>query len=261
MTKAGINDGIIGIVGGMGPLAGLDLCRKIITQTIAAKDQDHLPLVLYSTPQIIGDRTEYLLGTIEENPAYAIVQILAKLESMGCTVAGLSCNTVHAPQIFGVIKNTLSERRSSINLLNMINEVGVFIKKQYTEVANVGILGTTGTYRTKLYDQLSDFGLGIINLSQQEQAKVHASIYHPEYGIKSDTDMVRKEAREILFSAADSLIRKKSEAIILGCTELPFVFEDNFYNGIPVIDPTLIFARALIKAHSPRKLKPWLLKS
>jgi aspartate racemase len=258
MAKAGINNGIIGIVGGMGPLAGLDLCRKIITQTIAAKDQDHLPLILYSTPQIIGDRTEYLLGTIEENPADVIVQILVKLESMGCTVAGLSCNTVHAPQIFGVIKNKLSEKGSSINLLNIINEVGGFIKKQYPEVTNVGVLGTTGTYRTKLYDQLSDFGLRTINLSPREQVKVHAAIYHPEYGIKSVADMVRKEAREILFSAADSLIKHKSEAIILGCTELPFVFENNFYNGIPAIDPSQILARALIKAHSPRKLKPWV---
>jgi len=70
--------------------------------------------------------------------------------------------------------------------------------------------------------------------------------------------MVSNEAREILFSAADSLIKHKSEAIILGCTEIPFVFGDNFYNGIPAIDPTLILARALIRAHSPRKLKPWV---
>ena len=257
-TADKINNGIIGIVGGMGPLAGVDLSRKIINQTIAFKDQDHLPQVLYSIPELIMDRTDYLLGIIKENPAGIITQLLIRLESMGCTICGLSCNTAHAPQIFDVIQKELSEKKSTIKLLHIINEVGVFIKKYYPEVTNVGILGTSGTYRIKLYDQLSDFNLNIINISQPEQEQVHASIYHPEFGIKSTANGVTKEAKRILSHAANSLIKSKSELIVLGCTELPLAFQDNNFKGIPLIDATLILARALIREHSPQKLKTWV---
>ena len=258
MGKANINSRIIGVVGGMGPLAGMDLSMKIFSQTLAEKDQDHLPVILYSTPQLIGDRTEYLSGRIKENPGNVIAQILFDLESMGCSVAGLSCNTAHAPQIFGVIQKKLSEKNSSIKLLHMINEVGVFIKLYYPEVTNVGILGTNGTYYSNLYGILSDFDFMTINVSPEEQENVHAAIYHHDYGIKSTINEIKKEASAKLFHAADSLIEKKSELIVLGCTELPLVFKETNYKGITLVDSTMVLARALIKEHSPQKLKPWL---
>ena len=65
---------IIGIVGGVGPLAGLDLQAKIVAQTIAGRDQDHLPVVSLSWPGPIPDRTEYLLGRVAENPAQMCIR-------------------------------------------------------------------------------------------------------------------------------------------------------------------------------------------
>ena len=49
------NQKLIGIVGGVGPYAGLDLCRKIFEQTDAHRDQEHLPIALLSIPQKIKD--------------------------------------------------------------------------------------------------------------------------------------------------------------------------------------------------------------
>jgi aspartate racemase len=53
---------MIGIVGGVGPYAGLDLLRKVYDNTVAGKDQDHLDVVMISVPAAIPDRTAYLLG-------------------------------------------------------------------------------------------------------------------------------------------------------------------------------------------------------
>jgi aspartate racemase len=259
MGKKKIDGGIIGIVGGMGPLAGMDLTMKIFSQTIAEKDQDHLPVILYSTPQLIGDRTEYLTGRIKENPGYVIAQILFNLEAMGCSVAGLSCNTAHATQIFSLIQNELSEKNSSIRLLHIIKEAGNFIKMYFPEVTRVGVLGTNGTYFSNLYGMLSDFDLVTVNVSPEEQENVHSAIYHPDYGIKSSTGEIKEEAGAKLFHAADSLIEKKSELIVLGCTELPLVFKGSNYKGITLVDATMVLARALINDHSPQKLKPWLI--
>ena len=65
-------DAKIGIVGGAGPYAGLDLAQKILHQTVANSDQDYLPTLLISTPGLIEDRTDFLLGETEKNPAHAI---------------------------------------------------------------------------------------------------------------------------------------------------------------------------------------------
>ncbi len=54
----------IGILGGMGPLATVDFMHKIISLTPAQRDQDHLPLLVYSVPQI-PDRTACLLDNLE----------------------------------------------------------------------------------------------------------------------------------------------------------------------------------------------------
>ncbi len=241
----------------MGPSAGIDISYKIVDQTIASKDQEHLPQILYSEPEIIGDRTEYIMGRISENPAYNIAKILLKLESAGAGIACLACNSAHAPQIFDVITGELSKNNSSIWLLHIIDEVGKFIKHHYPAVEKVGILGTSGTYKTNQYSRIEGFGLETVNVSPEEQTKVHNSIYHPEYGIKTLGGTVSEKSRHLLTDAAGWLKEKGAGAIVLGCTELPLAFSDKSYKGMPLIDASLVLARALIHAHSPGKLKPW----
>lgn len=253
---------MIGIVGGMGPIAGIDLSRKIVNETIAAKDQDHISQILFSASERIGDRTEYIQGKIKENPAFAISEIILSLEAMGATVVGLPCNSAHVPSIFVVIEEKLAKLNSTITLLHMVEEVGKFIKAQFPKCKKVGILGTAGTYQTKQYNCIEKYGLEVINVSEDEVEKVHQSIYHPEYGIKSVPNDISKESLEILDSASKTLIAKGAEVIVLGCTELPLAMPDKFYNrgvtpqrDIPLIDTTLVLARALIAAVDSTKLK------
>lgn len=67
----------IGIVGGVGPHAGLDLTRKLFDHTRAEADQEHLPVMLYSFPDRIGERPAFLLGKTADNPGEAIGDIMA----------------------------------------------------------------------------------------------------------------------------------------------------------------------------------------
>jgi len=248
---------MIGIVGGMGPIAGIDLSKKIVNQTIAGKDQEHIAQILYSAPEFIGDRTEYILGIIKKNPAYAIADILIKLESMGATVACLPCNSAHAPEIYGVIEDELRKNGSKIRLLHMIEEVGRFIRKQFPEVQKVGILGTSGTFKTKQYKRIEKFGLEVMNVSEQEVEQVHEAIYHPVFGIKSEPNNISSQSLDILNNASKSLLSKGAEAIVLGCTEIPLAMPEKYFNNIPLIDSTLVLARALIAAVDETKLKKW----
>jgi aspartate racemase len=249
--------GLIGIAGGMGPGAGIDLSRKIVEQTLAGRDQEHLPQILWSEPDRIFDRTDFLEGRVKTNPAFRIAQVLLKLEAAGASVAGLACNSAHAPQIFDVILTELSANKSKLTLLHMVREVGLLVGQTYPSRKKVGILGTTGTYVTRQYDMVGDFGLETVNLPEKEQKKLNLAIYHPVYGVKSISKGTSERARSILTGAMSSLVMQGAEVIVLGCTEFPLIFSENNFMDVPVIDSSLVLARALINAHSPEKLRPW----
>jgi len=291
---------VIGIVGGMGPVAGVDLASKVISQTMAASDQDHLPMVLFSFPDEIGDRTEYILrqqanagarpgsndspgsdvnpvenansGKIsypgsnsnpgstadpDANPAEAIARILLNMERAGVTVAGMACNSAHSPVIFDRISEVLRQNRSGLGLLHMVREVAWFLTYEFTGIRKVGIAGTAGTRAAGLYLHLEQFGIEVLNTTDQEQEVLQSAIYHPEYGIKAATDGISPKAVEILMETCRSLKKRGAEAIVFGCTELPLAYREATIEGLPVIDSTLVLARALVRAAVPGKLRPW----
>ena len=109
---------IIGIIGGMGPQAGLDLAEKVIAETTAAKDQEHLPMALLSYGHKIGDRSAYVFGEITKNPGFAIASVARTLAELGVRVAGIPCNSAHAPEIFNALTNSLKDL--NIRILHLI---------------------------------------------------------------------------------------------------------------------------------------------
>jgi len=243
-------------VGGAGPFAGLDLQAKILEQTIASRDQDHLAMAVLSLPEQIEDRTEYLLGDNPVNPAHAIAAQLLQLEQIGAKVAGIPCNTAHAPAIFNVIRDELQAAGATIHLLHMIEEVLAHLYAQHPAVSRVGVLSTTGTARTRLYaDALESAGFQVLELPPSLQSQVHEAIYSPAYGLKA-LGSATPQANEALQAGGHFLDERGAEAIILGCTEIPLAIKVARLGEAAVIDPTLILARALIRHVCPGKLKP-----
>lgn len=246
---------MIGIIGGVGPLGGLDIYKKIIEETIAVSDQEHLPVMLYSFPNLIGDRTEFLNGNSTVNPALAMAEITRKLESAGVTVVGIPCNTAHAKPIYSVFEQELARTNQKIKVIHLINETVSYMKALYP-TAKVGILATSGTRNSGLYrDLLLNAGFEVVEPSEEWQVRVHDAIYNEEYGIKAVSAPVTNKVRLELHSAMDELKKGGAEIIVLGCTELPLALPENDHNGMNLIDPNRILARALIYAFSPNKLK------
>ncbi len=250
-----IHEKPIGIVAGVGPFAGLDLLSKVLEETVANCDQDHLPIYSLSQPNEILDRTEYLLGIVTENPGCAIASQLQKLATMGAEVAGIPCNTAHAPAIFSVIESELKKANCPIKLLHMIREVGRFLHENYPEVEAIGVLSTTGTYRAQIYPQvLEPLGFTIIVPEETMQVElVHPSIYDPVYGIKANGGAT-ETAVSHLHVAAKTVKAQGAQAIILGCTEIPLAIPSEKLAGMITIDPTRILARALIRESNVAKM-------
>ena len=253
-----INNPIIGIVGGLGPQAGVDLTSKIIEQTLSRFDQDHISVILISMPSMLVDRTEFLLGNLDENPGLAIADIVETLDRCGADVVGIPCNTAHADSIFDVIKQDIAERHSSVKLLDMVTETVNFVCHQHANIKRVGVLSTTGAIKAQIYSSaLAIKGIQTILPSKYVQENVlHPAIVDEEYGIKSCSSPVSERAQNDLYETVDKLVIAGAEVILAGCTEVPLALVDSHINGIPIIDPTLILARALIDAVAPEKLMP-----
>jgi aspartate racemase len=247
----------IGVVAGVGPLAGLDLLLKIVQETVAARDQDHLTIASLSQPDQIPDRTLYLLGETAVNPGHAMAQQLTTLARMGARVAGIPCNTAHAPAIFDVIRQELAADGTPITLLHMIAEVVRFLVRHAPHIRRVGVLSTTGTYLTRVYPQhLESAGFTVLVPPEDMQRElIHSAVYDPTYGIKTQ-GAVTPTARAHLETGIGHLKTQGVDAIILGCTEMPLAITQQTISGTVIIDSTRILARALIQAVAPAKLRP-----
>ena len=244
---------MIGVVGGIGPYAGLDLFYKILNRTKATCDQEHLPISMLSVPHSIPDRTEFLLGNSKINPATTISKVICALYNQGSTVIGMPCNTAHAKPIFNEIIERIPKE---VKLVHMINEVSKFIKNKYPSMENVGILSTMGTSISHVYpDCFLQYGLNGIQVSEEIQKNyISPAIFSKNYGIKAQSSPVTAQAKKELLKGIDYLDKEGAEIIIMGCTEIPLAIKDNKINGKPLIDSTKILARALILKSSPEKL-------
>ena len=236
---------MIGIVGGMGPYAGLDLVRKIFDLTQANQDQDHVPLAMISVPHKITDRTKFLEGGTDINPGIEISNIVRQLSDQGASVIGMPCNTAHSSKIINEVYNSIPE---GITFVNMVSEVIKFIKGEYPDIERVGILATTGTMKSDVYNkELINNDLKPVLLSKENQKKlIDQAIYDKDFGIKSISSPVHDIAKRKIHLAIESLIRNKAEVVILGCTELPLAVNATSVKTIPLIDSTMILARSLL---------------
>ena len=247
---------LIGILGGMGPQAGLDMAEKLIAMTRADCDQDHLPFVLFSLPELVPDRSAFLLGKTDTNPAQMIAEQFEKMADMGVTVAVMACNTAHASPIFDRALELLRAKDVELRILHLIDETITHIICRYPHIRRAGLLATQGTYKTRLYDQaLEAAGLQVVIPDEQVRLNdIHAALYDPSFGIKSCDGPVTAQAMDRVRSAIDHVNQLGAEIVILGCTELPLAVRQDHINGIPILDPAKIMAEKLILETSPDKL-------
>jgi len=251
---------LIIIGGGVGPMAGVELHKRIIENTkTSGKDQDHLQVWHLSRSYDVPDRTEFLEGEIETNPAEGMARtfLLAtealKMEKSDA-VGAVVCNTFHSPHIFNPFLDILRKANTGIEILNMIELTGKYIQETYSGLKKIGLLSTTGTRSTLVYQQIFEsFEFEIVQIPEQKQNALHDSIYNPEWGIKA-VSPVSKKAKVNFDNYAKLLIKEGAQAIILGCTEIPLALPEKEINGVPLIDPVYVLARALISAVNPDKL-------
>jgi len=240
--------GVIGIIGGVGAYAGLDLNRKIFEFSHARTDQAYPEVYLLTVPSV-PDRSRYLLYHDVVHPGKVLIEVVDKLCTIGVDVFAVPCNTAHSPEIIDMVATYCQDKEHHIRFVHMIKETAAVITNTIVGIQRVGLLATLGTYFSRVYSQvLAKKSVSVLYPeSKQDREDVHSSIYDPEYGIKSISDPIHQKAIDILQKQGNNLLRQGAEAIILGCTEISLAHSFLTFS-VPVFDPLEILAQALLRA-------------
>jgi aspartate racemase len=224
----------IGILGGMGPAATAYFFRLIVSRTAAGKDQEHVPTLIWSDPRI-PSRVDALLGT-GPSPLSALLQGMRVLETGGAGLFVMPCMTAHywARELAA---------KARIPFVNLLLETRRSLMKMSPIPRAVGLIASTGTVRTGLFDNvLARQGIQVLVPSDRDQASIMAAIFG-ESGIKADFDVRR--CRAAIVRVARRLVERGAETIIAGCTEVPLVLRQSDL-PVPLVDPMLLGADACI---------------
>lgn len=229
-----MNDKILGIIGGMGPEATVSFYSRIIKKTLVKKDQDHFRVVIDSNTKI-PDRTAAIL-TDSTSPLPALIETANNVQNMGAVIAGIPCITAHY-YLDALRKSTTLEILSALEVLNDK------IKKTYPQAKKIGVLATTGTVKSQLFNKhLVD--LDILYPSDENQAKKVMEAIYGEEGVKKVG--INKKSLNLLIAAGNELIDKGAEIIIAGCTEIGVILNEDHFNS-PFLDPMDVLAEYMIK--------------
>ena len=224
----------IGILGGMGPHATVDLFRKIIEATPAQRDQEHLRILVDNNPGI-PDRTQAILGK-GKSPLPMMIEMAKNLEKAGADFIVIPCNTAHF---------WLRELQESVSIpiIDMVEETARAVNSEFPHLHKVGLIATTGTIKSQVYHQVFERrGWEVITPKEAGQEIVMKAIYGKE-GIK--TGELEKPKAKII-KVARKLLGMGAEIIVAGCTEVSLVLRQEDLS-IPVVDSTEILAKAAVK--------------
>ncbi len=223
---------ILGILGGMGPLATADLYRKVVLFTDAENDNEHLRTVIDSNTAI-PDRTAAILRG-GKDPLPEMRSARDNLARAGADCIIMPCNTAHyfLPAL---------EADSPVPFLSMLEATAKACAAKYPG-KTAAILATRGTLQTGLYHRaLEKEEVAYLEPDENEKDALMFLIYEV---VKASRPVT--EGEEVWTRLLEGLRRKGADYFILGCTELPILAEELPEEG-PFIDPTAEIAKAAIR--------------
>lgn len=226
---------LIGVLGGMGPLATLDFLQKLLAATPVSRDQDHVPTVVWNVPQI-PDRQHALAGH-GESPLPAMLDGITRLNAAGATRIVVPCNTAHL--WFAELAQA-----SAAPLIHIVDATLARLATQRPagSVAPVGLIATRGALQAGLYqERLAAQGIPFLINTETELD----DLFTPGcYAIKKNQ---LRHGGELLEQAGQRLVARGAQQLVLACTEVPVGLAHVSSELLAIsIDPTQALADACL---------------
>ena len=230
---------MLGVIGGLGPMATAYFMELVTDMTDAATDQEHLKMLIYSAPSV-PDRTRYILDNTSENPLPEMLKIGNALAQQGAERIAIPCVTAH--YFFEDLTSGIP-----VPVINGVRETALHLKDR--GITRAGIMATDGTVKSRVFHrELEKQGIEAIVPSADRQADVMHLIFNEiKAGLPVDMEKFAGIARELRSNGA--------QAIILGCTELSLIKRDHPI-GEGFLDAMEILAQqAILQCAKPLKEK------
>src|SRR3954468_19140929 len=135
---------VLGILGGMGPLATVDFLRKLIEETPAARDEEHIPVIAWSVPQI-PDRPTAITSN-GESPLPAMLAGIHTLKAAGAIAIAIPCNTAHYWYDDMV-------REGGLPVIHIADAALEALKAQSLAGKTIGLIATKGTLAAGFFQE------------------------------------------------------------------------------------------------------------
>lgn len=220
----------VGIIGGMGPEATVDLMQRIIDLTPAKDDIDHIHCLVDNNPKI-PSRIKAIIEGYGEDPGPFIAQMGKRLESWGADFLVIPCNTAH--YYYDVVQNAVK-----IPVVNLIDLVINHIESNFRNHDAVGILASPAVAMTGLYTKpLKKLGFRDIWPDSSNQERLFQVIRQVKQG-NTGTRVMDDYKR-----VCENLAGQDAQIAIVGCTELSALGGEL---PIKVIDAAHILAREIV---------------
>ncbi|WP_263070518.1 cysteate racemase [Enterobacter huaxiensis] len=202
---------LLGVLGGMGPLATLDFLRRLLEATPAQSDQQQIPTVVWNVPQI-ADRQKALAGT-GPSPLPQLLHAVEKLNQAGASHIAIPCNTAHHWY------DALSEA-SSAPVLHIVDATLDALSQAEEKPQRVGVIATKGTLDAGWYqERLAAQFIEVVVPTPEELAQWFVPGC---YAVKRGALV---EGGELLALQANALFARGAQKLVLACTEVPVALE------------------------------------
>jgi aspartate racemase len=223
----------IGVIGGIGPESTIDYYRAMIAAYRERQPDGSYPAIVINSidaSAFVGPLMARELDAVAD----ALVAELGRLERAGVGIALLAANSPHI--VFDEV-----QRRSPLPLVSIVEVTPDEALR--LGLKRLGLFGTRLTMQERFYqDVFGKAGLALIVPDETEQAYIH-----DKYMTELLQGTLLPATREGLLAIVAAMkAREGVEAVILGGTELPTILRDATASGIPLLDTTVIHARAIV---------------
>lgn len=235
-TSPSPSPGLVGVLGGMGPLATVDFMQKLVAATPATRDQEHVPALISCIPQI-PDRTQAFQGK-GESPLPALIACAKRLEAAGVGIIVIPCNTAHL--WFEEIQAQLT-----IPLLHIVDATLKKAAAATGEAPRFGLLATEATMASGLYMRRPACATNgkLVQWLLPTAMEIRDWITPGIAAVKAGK---LDQGRGLLVQAAHALHGRGAAAVVLGCTEIPVVLNDE-NSPLATIDATAALAQSAVE--------------
>ncbi|MFO7889471.1 MAG: amino acid racemase [bacterium] len=202
----------IGIIGGMTPKSTALIYNNIIDSYQKKYNDYGFPeILIYSVS--FQNYISWMQNGNWDAIADALIKVVHSLHNAGADFCIISTNTMH--KIYDRI-----EKKSPIPMLNIIDAVADEITS--FGIKKVTLLGTRYTMSDTFYKEgLKKYGIDTIVPDKQDIDVINNIIFE-ELG----KEIINNDSKKKIINIIKYLNLKGSEGVILGCTELPLIINE-----------------------------------